>query len=384
MRIIIAPQGFKGTLSGIEAASAIAQGVLRVIPDAEVVLRPVADGGHGTLETLLEATGGTSHQIAVMGPIQQTVVAKWGVLGNGKTAVVEMAEASGLTLVPLDRRQPTLATTYGTGQLIVAALEAGYRDLIIGVGGSATTDGGAGAMQALGIRLLDAKGQDIPFGPNGLSQLAHVDTSTLHPLARTSTIQIATDVSNPLCGPHGAATIYGPQKGATREQIPVMDAALSHFADIVQSDLGANVRNIPGSGAAGGLAFGLLSFLDAKSTWGIDLVCRIIQFDEILKGSDLLITGEGQLDGQTLSQKAPIGVAQRAKAQNIPVLAVAGSLGPGHEEVLKNGIDLVEPTRHESALPSDFADHTSSLVADAAERLIYRARSIGVWQKGID
>ena len=295
MRIVIAPQGFKGTLSGIEAASAMAEGVRRVAPDAEVVLRPVADGGHGTLDTLLEATGGTAYSAQVTGPMGRQVDARWGLLGDGATVVVEMAQASGLTLVPEAMRDPMIATTYGTGQLIETALAAGHRRLLIGVGGSATSDGGAGAAQALGVRLLDAQGHDIPFGAAGLLQLANIDLSTLNPLAADSRFQVATDVSHPLCGPHGAAMVYGPQKGAQPAQLPLLDAALSRLADVVQQEIGADIRDLPGAGAAGGLAAGLVAFLGAELAWGIELVCDAIHFDDTLQGARLVLTGEGRL-----------------------------------------------------------------------------------------
>jgi glycerate kinase len=378
VRIVISPQGFKGTLSGIEAASAMAEGVHRVAPDAELLLRPVADGGHGTLDTLLEATGGEAFSAQVTGPMGRQVDARWGLLGDGATAVVEMAQASGLTLVPEAMRDPMIATTYGTGQLIKAALAAGHRRLLIGVGGSATSDGGAGVAQALGVRLLDAQGHDIPFGAAGLLQVANIDLSTLNPLTAESRFQVATDVSNPLCGPDGAAMVYGPQKGAQPEQLPLMEAALSRLADIVQQEIGVDVRDLPGAGAAGGLAAGLVAFLGAKLTWGIELVCDAIHFDDTLQGAELVLTGEGRLDGQTVSQKAPIGVARRAKAQHLPVLAVAGSLGPGYQEVLTKGIDLVEAASPEGSAPPETVAEASRLLADATEHAMRRAQAAGL------
>ncbi len=378
MRIIVAPQGFKGTLSGHEAASAMAQGIARVMPHAEVVRRPVADGGHGTLDTLLEATGGTAFTAQVMGPMGERVDARWGALGDGATAVVEMAQASGLTLVPPAERDPMEATTYGTGQLIKTALAAGYRRLVVGVGGSATSDGGAGAAQALGVRLTDAEDRDISFGAAGLLHLAHLDVTRLDPLVRESRVQVATDVSNPLCGPSGAAMVYGPQKGARPDQLPLMDAALSRLADVVGREMGVGVRDVPGAGAAGGLAAGLVAFLGAELAWGIELVCDAMGFDDTLQGADLVLTGEGRLDGQTVSQKAPIGVARRAKAQGLPVIAVAGSLGAGHREVLSRGIDLVEAASPEGAPSPGSVAEASALLADATERALRRAQGMGL------
>ena len=376
MRIVVAPQGFKGTLSGREAAEAMAEGVRRAVKDAEVVLCPVADGGHGTLETLLEATGGEAFTTRVLGPLGQAVEARWGVLGDGSTAVVEMAQASGLTLVPTDRLDPMAATTYGTGQLIKAALVAGYRRLVVGVGGSATNDGGAGAAQALGARLTDAQGSDIPFGAAGLLQLAQVDLSGLDPAVGASHIQVASDVSNPLCGPHGAAMVYGPQKGARPEHLPLLDAALSNLARVVQQDLGISLQDLPGGGGAGGLAAGLVAFLGAHLVWGADLVFDAVGLDAKLQGADLVLTGEGRLDAQTAARKAPVGVAMRAKALKIPVIAVAGSLGPGHQEVLAYGIDHVEAASQEGEPLPESTESAAALLAEATAHALVRRTGI--------
>ena len=382
MRIVVAPQGFKGTLSGPEAAQAIADGVKRALPGAETVLCPVADGGNGTLDTLIAATGGELRMARVMGPMGQAAEAQWGVLGDGVTAVVEMAQASGLTLVPEGERDPAIATTYGTGQLIRTALDEGFKRIIVGVGGSATIDGGAGAAQALGVLLTDPAEYTLPLGAQGLSTLAHIELAAVHPWSRDAVIQVATDVSNPLCGPTGAAMTYGPQKGAKPAQLPLLDAALSNLATVIERELGVQVRDLPGAGAAGGLAAGLVAFLGAELVWGAELVCDAVGLDDKLAGASLAITGEGQVDGQTAYRKAPIEVAKRATAAGIPCLMAGGSLGPGAEEVLGYGVALLEGAAGPGApLPATTGEAMSAL-AGAAERLTTRAVDAGIVARG--
>ena len=373
MRVVIAPQGFKGTLTGQQAADAIATGLARVLPDAEAVIVPMADGGHGTLDALLEATAGERFSTSVTGPLGATVDAAWGVAGGPTpTAVVEMAQASGLTLVPEADRDPLQATTYGTGQLLGAALDAVHRRIIVGVGGSATNDGGAGAAQALGGRLLDADGAEVPLGALGLLRLAHVDLSKRRPDLAEAVIRVATDVSNPLTGPTGAAMTYGPQKGATPDQLPVLDAALGNMADVVERDLGVKLRDVAGLGAAGGLAAGLVAFAGAELLWGAEVIADAVGLDERLEGTDLVITGEGRIDWQTVFNKAPIEVAKQASARGIPVLGVAGSLGPGADDILAHGVTLIEACAEQNApLPSTAAEASATL-ADSAERAVRR------------
>ncbi len=354
----------------------MAEGVRRAMPEAETVLCPMADGGHGTLETLLAATGGESFSTRATGPLGRPVEARWGVLGDGATAVVEMAQASGLTLVPSGQLDPMAATTYGTGQLIGEALSAGYRRLVVGVGGSATNDGGAGAAQALGAGLTDADGTDIPFGAAGLLRLARVDLSGLWPAVRECDIQVATDVTNPLVGPHGAAMVYGPQKGARPEHLPLLDAALANMARVVQRNLDINLRDLPGGGAAGGLAAGLVAFLGARLVWGVDLVGEAVALDAKLRDADLVITGEGRMDAQTAARKAPVGVAQRARALGVPVIAVVGSLGPGYQEAMAHGIDLVEAASDEGAPPPEEAETARALLVEATVRALGRLHPV--------
>ena len=341
MKIIIAPQGFKGGISGLEAARAIARGVRKAAPDAETVLLPVADGGDGTLHALVDATGGEIFTSTVTDPINQQVEAQWGVMGDGRTAVIEMARASGLAMVPPRRRNPKVTTTLGTGQILKDALERGFNRVIVGLGGSATNDAGAGMATALGVRFLDSDGNALPSGGAALTRLDRIDTSGL--LASIAGVEIiaATDVTNPLCGPTGASAIFGPQKGASKEMVAELDAALRSFARVVQRDTGHDVLDIPGAGAAGGLGAGLVAFAGAKIQSGIDMVCQVLDFDRHLEGADLVITGEGRADRSTVFDKAPVGVARHAQAQGVPTVLLAGSLGEGHEELYNHGVASV-------------------------------------------
>ena len=371
MRILVAPQGFKGTLSGAEAARAVAEGVRRVVPDARIVERPIADGGHGTLDAMIGAARGARRSARVLGPMGGAVDADWGLLPDG-TAVVEMAQASGLTLVPEARRDPMRATTYGVGQLIAAALDGGAGRVIIGVGGSATNDGGAGAAQALGVRLRDAGGGEIPLGARGLLSLASVSLAERLPALEDAVLEVAADVSNPLTGPAGAAMTYGPQKGARPDQLAVLDAALGRMADVVERELGMRLRGVPGMGAAGGLAAGLAAFAGARLVPGARVVLDAIRFDDCLEGVDLVIVGEGRLDGQTVYDKAPVEAARRASARRIPVAAAVGSLGVGADRVGAHGIAVVEACVEEGAPPPAAGGAAAARLADAAERAVRR------------
>ena len=340
-KIVIAPQEFKGSLTAIEIARAIEAGVLRAIPHAETVLAPVADGGDGTLQALVDSSGGRIESTAVTGPLGEEIVAEWGALGDGETAVIEMARSSGLALVDLDDRDPRLATTRGVGDLIVAALDAAQSKFIIGIGGSATNDGGGGMMQALGASLLDGTGCELEPGGAALARLDRIDVSNVDPRVRSASVVVACDVNNPLCGPTGASAVFGPQKGATPEIVAELDAALGHFADIVERDLDADVRNRAGAGAAGGLGAGLMAILNAELRAGVDIVLDAVGLEERLDGADLVITGEGQIDASTVFNKAPVGVARLARRRGIPVFGLAGSLGQGYEEVHNLGIDAM-------------------------------------------
>ena len=349
---------------------AIQRGILQAAPDAETILIPVADGGDGTLAALIDTTGGAYHQATVTGPLGEPVDARWGVMGDGETAVIEMALASGLALIPDNRRDPRHATTCGTGELMRAALEDGYRRVIVGLGGSATNDGGAGMASALGARFLDAGGDQLPPGGAALANLAHVDTSALHPDMSATTIIGATDVTNPLCGETGASAIFGPQKGATPEMVSELDGCLANLARVVRSDLGIDVLHTPGSGAAGGLGAGLIAFAGAELRSGIDMVCDVLDFDRHAREADLIITGEGRADRSTAFDKAPVGIARRARQFGVPTILVAGSLGPGYETLYGHGIDAVLPIAEEPADLDSSLRRGSELLQRAAERAI--------------
>jgi len=339
MRVVIAPDKFKGSLTALEAAEAMARGLSRVDPSAEIDRVPMADGGEGTVAALVAATGGTYRTVTVTGPLGDPVVASFGLLGDGRTAVLEMASASGLWLVPPALRDPLRATTRGTGQLLLAALEAGARRVIVGIGGSATNDGGAGLGQALGFRLLDTHGRELEPGGGELDRLARIERTDQVAVLGSATIAVACDVTNPLCGPQGASAVYGPQKGATPEVVERLDRNLGHFADIVARDLDVAVRHIPGSGAAGGLGGGLVAFAGGRLEGGVNLVIEAVNLRERLHAADLCLTGEGALDGQSAFGKTAVGVARLAHSLRCPTLAIAGSIGPGAEAVLEQGVD---------------------------------------------
>ncbi|HSW46050.1 MAG TPA: glycerate kinase [Phycisphaerae bacterium] len=337
MKIVIACDSFKEALSAKDACEAVARGVRRAKPDATLDLVPLADGGEGTVTTLVAATGGTLHESTVTGPLGEPVRSTWGMLGEDRPiAVIEMAAASGLMLVPVSRRNPLLTTTYGTGELILAAVGAGAREIIIGIGGSATTDGGAGAAQAAGVRFFDGEQRLISTRMTGgtLDDIARIDVSTRDPRIATTTIRTACDVDNPLCGPRGAAAVYSPQKGATPDQVGLLERNLAHLANLVRRNLQIEVRDLPGAGAAGGLGAGLVAFFGAKLQPGIRIVMEAVRLAERIADADLVITGEGRLDRQSVMGKVIAGVGQAAKAASVPVIALAGCLGEGADQTL--------------------------------------------------
>ncbi|MCG2821421.1 MAG: glycerate kinase, partial [Candidatus Atribacteria bacterium] len=322
MKIVVAPDSFKGSLTAIEVSDAIEQGIREVFPGAEIVKIPMADGGEGTVQCLINAVGGEILREKVTDPLGGEVLAHYGILGDKKTAVIEMAEASGLTLVPENKRNPLITTTYGTGQLIKAALNQGCRKMIIGIGGSATNDGGAGMVQALDVRLLDKQDKEIGFGGAELMNIHHIDISQMDQRISKLEILVASDVKNPLCGHSGATRIYGPQKGATEEMMVILEEALARFAHIINKALHKDVKDIPGAGAAGGLGAGLMAFLDAKLKPGIEIIIEAVKLEEAMKDADLVITGEGKIDIQTIYGKVPVGVAKIAKKYHVPVMAI--------------------------------------------------------------
>lgn len=338
MRILVAPDSYKGSVSALGVAEAMARGIQAVFPDVEVVKVPIADGGEGTVEALVAATNGRLLFADVRGPLGEPVRALWGVSGDGSTAFIEMAAASGLPLVPGDRRDPRITSTYGTGELLKAALDAGLRKVVIGIGGSATNDGGSGLARALGVRFLDADGADLMEGGGALARLARIDLVGLDPRLRECTVLVACDVDNPLCGPRGASAIYGPQKGATPAMVAELDAALAHFAHVATAATGRAIAEQPGAGAAGGLGAGLLYFTPASLRPGVAIVLETTGFEALVQAADLVFTGEGNTDAQTAMGKAPVGVAAVARRHGVPVICLSGGLGGGAEEVLALGI----------------------------------------------
>ena len=339
MKIVIAPDSFKDSLSAAGVAQAIAEGWAEVWPDAHVLQCPMADGGEGTVDAVLAACKGQLRRQTVRGPLGDSVEARWGWLADSHTAMIEMAEASGLQLVAPGQRDACSSTTYGTGELVRAALDAGAQRIILAIGGSATNDGGAGAMQALGVQLLDSERQPLPAGGLALARLAHISLEQLDPRLSQVRFEIAADVNNPLCGPHGASSIFGPQKGASPEHVVQLDAALGHFADHCALVLRQDVRDEPGSGAAGGLGFAAKAFLAAQFRPGVEVVAELVGLDEAVGGADLVITGEGRFDAQTLRGKTPFGVARIAQRQGVPVVVIAGTLGDGYEQMYAHGVD---------------------------------------------
>ncbi len=341
MKIIIAPDSFKESLPALAVAQAIEEGFREIFPEAEYHLLPMADGGEGTVATLVAATAGKIVAVQVTGPLGDPVAAFYGVTGDGRTAVIEMAAASGLALVPPALRNPLLTTSRGTGELIRHALDAGLRQFLIGLGGSATNDGGAGMLQALGVKFLDREEREIGLGGGSLERLARIDPSDIDPRLQQSQINVACDVDNPLTGAHGASAVFGPQKGATPEMVARLDANLQHFAGLLARDLRLEVADRPGAGAAGGMGAALLAFLGADLRPGVEIVSEVVGLAERLVGADLLITGEGRIDGQTVRGKAPLGVARLGQRQGVPVIALAGSLGVDASLVHGCGIDAV-------------------------------------------
>jgi glycerate kinase len=368
LRILIAPDSFKESLTAAEVANRIAEGIRRVIPTAQIKQLPLSDGGEGLVETLTAAMGGQIMEHEVTAPMLNRIKAKFGVVG-GHTAIIEMAEASGLSLVPATERNPLKATSFGTGELIRAALDLGCKCLIIGIGGSATNDGGAGMAQALGVRMLNVRGEDIAPGAAGLLELAAIDMSSVDSRLSHTEIRVACDVTNPLCGPRGAAQVYGPQKGATTAEVDLLDKALAKMAEVVKCDMGLDICEVPGAGAAGGLGAGLVAFTGANLQSGLEMVLEILQFDSLLSdGQDLIITGEGEINGQSIYGKVPVGVARRAQKYGIPVLAIVGNIGPDAGQVYDMGISAIMSIAPGPITQEESIAHAGELITDAAER----------------
>lgn len=326
MKIVVAADSFKGSLTSAEIADAVETGVRKVYPEADVVKVPVADGGEGTVQALVDGTGGIYRTVKVSGPLYDEVTALYGITGDGKTAVIEMASASGLPLVPADKRNPTKTTTYGTGELIADALAKGCREFLIGIGGSATNDCGMGMMEALGMKFLDSDGNELAGKGENLIKTASIDDSGLLPGLKDATFLIACDVENPLYGEKGAAQVYSRQKGATEEMVPELDKGLRHFSEVVENKYGFPMNSLPGAGAAGGLGGGFAAFLKGELKPGIEIVLSMTDLAEKLENADFVITGEGRIDFQSVMGKTPTGVSKLAKSKGVPVIAIAGAV----------------------------------------------------------
>lgn len=338
MKIIVSPDSFKGSCSAIEVANSIEKAILSVDSTIEVVKMPVADGGEGTIDAITSCVPADIYELEVCGPMGEKAMAKYAVIDNGETAVIEMAQASGLPMVPVGERNPLLATTYGTGQLMKDALDKGCKKMIIGIGGSATNDGGAGVLMALGASFKNAEGEELALGGGALVDLAEIDLTEFDSRIFDAEITVACDVTNPLTGENGASYVYGPQKGATPEMVKELDAALAHFAKVSEEKLGEDYSNYPGTGAAGGLGFALIAYCKAKFAAGIDIVLNVSGFEKELQDADLVITGEGRIDGQSVQGKVLFGIGTRAKEQNVPVIAIGGAVRSDSEALLDHGI----------------------------------------------
>lgn len=347
MKVVVAIDSFKGSLSSMEAGQAIAEGVKRVYQNAEVVVRPLADGGEGTVEALVEGMGGIFVTKEVTGPLGEKVEAIYGIIESkddlSKTAIIEMSAAAGITLVPEESRNPMNTTTYGVGELILDAIERGCRHFIVGIGGSATNDGGVGMLQALGYDFVTREGKAISYGGNGLRELARIEETNVHPKLKECTFKVACDVTNPLCGENGSSAIFGPQKGATPEMVQELDQLLLHYAELSKGIHSNADRFYPGTGAAGGMGFAFLTYTNATLESGIQIVLTETKLEELITTADFVVTGEGRLDGQTALGKAPIGVATLAKKHQKKVLAFAGAVTPDAKECNQHGIDAFFP-----------------------------------------
>ena len=377
MKIVIAPDSFKDSLSAEKVADAIAAGLADVMPRAQLVKCPMADGGEGTVEAIVAAGNGQLRRNHVQGPLGAPVEAHWGWLPDSHTAIIEMAEASGLQLLKPEQRNACITSTFGTGELIKAALDAGARRVILAIGGSATNDAGAGALQALGLGLFDAQGNHLPRGGLALAHVARIEVSGLDPRLAEVRFEIAADVNNPLCGEHGASAIFGPQKGASAEQVRLLDQALGHFADHCANVLPKDVRHEPGSGAAGGLGFAAKAFFGAQFRAGVEVVAELVGLAEAVKGADLVITGEGRFDAQTLRGKTPFGVASIARAEGVPVVVLAGTLGEGYQALYEHGINAAFAIASGPMTLQDACARAAPLLTDRARdiaRLLILAR----------
>ena len=374
MKVVIAIDSLKGSLSSMEAGMAIKDGILAAKPDAEVIVKPLADGGEGTTDALIEGMNGERIDLTVTGPMHTPVGAYYGYLKDTNTAVMEMASAAGITLVPDSEKNPLLATSYGVGEMINDAIQRGCRNFIIGIGGSVTNDGGIGMLKALGVRFLDENGEDAGEGGQALAKVARIDVSGMNPLLKECHIQVACDVNNPLCGENGSTYVYGPQKGVTEDMKKTLDEAMAHFARVTSETLENDYMNTPGAGAAGGLGYAFLAYTGAALTPGIELILDAVGLEEELSSADVVVTGEGRLDFQTAMGKAPVGVARLAKKYNAKVIAFAGSVTKEAVACNEAGIDAFFPivrgiSTLEEAMDPDNAKANMTAAAEQVFRL---------------
>lgn len=375
MKVVIAIDSFKGSLSSIEAGLAAKKGILKTKPDTEVIVKPLADGGEGTVDALIEGLNGEQIDITVTGPMGAPVSCYYGLLKETNTAIMEMASAAGITLVPDEKKNPLLATSYGVGEMIRDAMERGCRDFIIGIGGSATNDGGIGMLKALGYKFSDENGEDVGEGGQALARIASIETQDRHPLISDCKFRIACDVNNPLCGENGATYIYGPQKGVTADLKEDLDAGMANYAKITAASLGQDNSNAAGAGAAGGLGFAFLSYIGAELTPGIELILDAVGLEKELNDADIVVTGEGRLDHQTAMGKAPVGVARLAKKYDAKVVAFAGGVTEGADACNDAGIDAFFPivrgvTTLEDAMKKENAQKNMTATAEQVFRLL--------------
>ncbi|MCD2345845.1 glycerate kinase family protein [Clostridium guangxiense] len=368
--IVLAPDSFKESMTAKEVCMAMEKGIKKINNKINCIHVPMADGGEGTMQSLIDATNGKIYSIKVVGPLLNEIEAQYGILGDGEVGVIEMASASGIHLVPKEKRNPLTTTTYGTGQLIKACLDKGVKKILIGIGGSSTNDGGAGAISALGAKFLDEEGKKIGFGGGELGKLKTIDLSNFDKRLKSVEIEVACDVNNPLCGENGASNIFGPQKGATKEMIEILDKNLKHYAEIIKEQCKNDIINIPGAGAAGGLGAGLLAFLDGKLKKGIELVIEYSGLEDKIKLCDVVFTGEGSIDYQTKFGKTPIGVAGVAKKYGKPVIALAGRVGDNIDDLYENGIDSIFGIMRGAASIEDALKNGKENVEKASENVI--------------
>ena len=375
-KILIAPDGFKESLTAIEVANSMKVGVKKVWPESDIVLMPVADGGDGTMQTIISQSNGIIHTSKVTDPIGRKILADWGGIPEKNTAVIEVAKSSGLELLSLKERNPLITTTRGIGVLIKEAMDNGYKKMIIGVGGSATNDGGSGMLMELGIKFRKLNGEDIIDGGIGLKELDSIDIKGIDKRISECSITIACDVNNPLCGNRGASAVFGPQKGATPVMVEELDNALRKYASIIKKDIGIDILDYPGSGASGGLGAAFMAFFGAKLRLGSDIVLDLLDINSALENTDLVIVGEGQFDRSTIFNKAPISVAHRAKINRIPVIGIAGSLGAGFSEIHNHGIDSMFSLVNRPMSMNDAVSNSKRLIEIATEEAC-RAINIG-------